>query len=72
MNIQIPNELFTSFNDITFYDEPHKYYINGKELISVTTLIHKYQEDFDEEFWSDYKSNELNISQEIIKTFSFP
>ena len=67
MNIQIPNELFTSFNDITFYDEPHKYYINGKELISVTTLIHKYQEDFDEEFWSDYKSNELNISQEIIK-----
>jgi len=67
MNIQIPNKLFTSFNDITFYDEPHKYYINNKELISVTTLIHKYQEDFDEEFWSDYKSNELNISPRIIK-----
>ena len=69
MNIlpPIPSELFTVFNDIVFYDEPHKYYIGGKELISVTTLIHKYQEDFDEEYWSEYKGNQLNISQTEIK-----
>jgi len=67
MDIDIPSKLFTSFNDITFYDEPHKYYINGKELISVTTLIHKYQEDFDEDYWSDYKGNQLNINPKIIK-----
>lgn len=67
MNIQIPNELFTSFNEITFYDEPHKYYIGGKELISVTTLIHKYQEEFDEEYWSDYKGNEFNLNPFLIK-----
>jgi hypothetical protein len=67
MNIQIPNELFTSFNEITFYDEPHKYYIGDKELISVTTLIHKYQEEFDEAYWSDYKGNEFNLNPFLIK-----
>ena len=44
----IPNNLFTAFNDVTFYDEPHKYYLDGKELISVTTLIGKYKEEFNE------------------------
>jgi len=75
MNIEfpaIPNELFTAFNDVTFYDEPHKYFIDGKELISVTTLIHKYQENFDEEFWSEYKGNEFNISPaEILRAWKF-
>lgn len=66
MNITIPSELFTSFNDVTFYDEPHKYYVGGKELISVTTLIHKYQQVFDEDYWSDYKANEYNLTPEMV------
>lgn len=66
MKIPIPSELFTSFNDVTFFDEPHKYYVGGKELISVTTLIHKYHPEFNEEFWSDYKANEYNLTPEII------
>ncbi len=66
MNIPIPSELFTSFNDVTFYDEPHKYYVGGKELISVTTLIHKYQQVFNEDYWSDYKANEYNLTPEIV------
>ena len=71
MNI-IPHELFTAFNDVTFYDEPHKYYIDGKELISVTTLIHRYQEEFDEEYWSGYKGNQFNISPiEILRAWKF-
>jgi hypothetical protein len=69
---KIPNELFTAFNDVTFYDEPHKYFINNKELISVTTLIHKYQEEFNEEFWSEYKGNQFNISPiEILRAWKF-
>lgn len=68
----IPSELFTTFNEITFYDEPHKYFIGGKELISVTTLIHKYQEDFDEDYWSDYKSNQYNIPQNhVLRAWNF-
>lgn len=65
MSIQIPtipSELFTTFNDITFYDEHHKYYLEKKELISVTTLIHQYQEEFDEKYWSEVKGNQFNVS----------
>jgi hypothetical protein len=75
MNIEIPaipKELFTAFNDVTFYDEPHKYYVDGKELISVTTLIHKYQEEFNEDYWSDYKGSQFGISQkEILRAWKF-
>lgn len=67
MNIEIPNKLFTSFNDITFFDEPHKYYISGKELVSVTTLIHRYQNPFEEDFWAEYKGNQFHLSPEKIK-----
>lgn len=68
----IPHELFTAFNDVTFYDEPHKYFINGKELISVTTLLGKYKEEFDEEFWSGYKGAEFKISPvEIVRAWKF-
>ena len=63
----IPSQLFTTFNDITFYDEPHKYYVDGKELISVTTLIHKYQEEFNEEYWSNYKADQYGLKQYEVK-----
>jgi hypothetical protein len=70
--IIIPPELFTTFNDVTFYDEPHKYYVDGKELISVTTIIHKYQEEFNEDYWSNYKSEQFSISQkEILRAWNF-
>jgi len=72
MNIEIPNQFFTSFNDITFHDEPHKYYVGGKELISVTTIIHRYQEEFQEDYWSNYKANEYTLSQrEVLRAWEF-
>jgi len=68
----IPHELFTAFNDVTFYDEPHKYYVDNKELVSVTTLIHRYQEEFNEEYWSNYKGEQFRISQkEILRAWNF-
>jgi len=71
-SIQIPSELFTAFNDVTFYDEPHKYYVKKKELISVTTLIHRYQEVFDGEYWSEYKGNQFNLKpSEILRAWNF-
>jgi hypothetical protein len=74
MNIplNVPSELFTTFNDITFYDEPHKYFLNKRELISVTTLIHEYQEEFNEEYWSQYKADQFFVSQkEILRAWNF-
>ena len=68
----IPSELFTAFNDITFYDEPHKYFLGGKELISVTTLIGKYHEPFDEDYWSGYKATEYNLTpEEVLRAWKF-
>ncbi len=70
--MNIPNEIFTAFNDIVFYDEPHKYYLHDKELISVTTLIGKYQEEFDESYWSNYKAEQFGLSQrEILRAWKF-
>ena len=68
----IPPELFTTFNAVKFYDEPHKYYVNNQELISVTTLIHKYQGEFDEKYWSDVKGKQFNLkSSEIVRAWNF-
>jgi hypothetical protein len=74
MNIEIPipRELFTAFNDVTFFNEPHKYYVDNKQLISVTTLIHEYQEDFDEKYWSEYKGNQYNLPpKEILRAWKY-
>ena len=64
---KVPPELYTAFNEVTFVDEPHKYYLDGKELISVTTLIHKYQEDFNEKYWSQYKADQFGLKDYEIK-----
>lgn len=72
MNIEIPNKFFTTFNDIVFHDEPHKYYVDEKELISVTTIIHRYQEDFEEDYWSRYKADEYDLTQkEVLRAWEF-
>ena len=63
----VPTKLFTAFNKVTYFDDPHKYFIGKKQLISVTTLIHKFQEEFDEEFWSAKKSQDLNVPQKDVK-----
>lgn len=72
MNIDISDNLFTSFNDVTYYNEPHKYYVNGKELVSVTTIIHRYQEDFNEKYWLKVKADKYGISQkEVLRAWKF-
>ncbi|MDA3780864.1 MAG: PD-(D/E)XK nuclease family protein [Bacteroidales bacterium] len=72
MNIDIPDKLFTTFNDIVYHDEPHKYYVNNNKLTSVTTILHRYQEEFKEEYWSKYKANEYSLSQkEVLRAWKF-
>jgi len=72
MTINVPDKLFTTFNDVTYHDEPHKYYVDGKELISVTTILHQYQEEFQEDFWSRTKAEEYVLSQrEVLRAWEF-
>ncbi|MFW6246944.1 MAG: PD-(D/E)XK nuclease family protein [bacterium] len=68
----VPTEIFTKYNALIYYDEPHKYYVDNKQLISVTTLIHKYVEEFDEEKWSEIKANEYKLKQrEVVRAWKF-
>lgn len=67
MSFTIPTELFTAFNDIKFYDAPHKYYVGDKEFISVTTLIHRYQEEFQEDYWSEIKADKYGLTSNQVK-----
>jgi len=72
MNIEIPDKLFTTFNDVTYFDEPHKYYVDGQELVSVTTVLHRYQEEFQEDYWSNYKADEYTLTQrEVLRAWEF-
>lgn len=57
LNYEIFKEL-NKFNKIKYYDEPHKYYIDEVQFTSCTTLLHQYEEEFDGEFWSNYKAIE--------------
>ena len=56
--------------DVAFIDDVHKYF-NLKnpeiEYISVTTLIGKYYEEFDEDFWSSYKALEALMGSDFVK-----
>jgi ATP-dependent exoDNAse (exonuclease V) beta subunit len=51
------------FNNIIYYDEPHIYTIDGVKQTSVTTLLGKYKEKFNADFWSRKKAEERNVSQ---------
>jgi len=44
--IEIILEL-AKFNDVKYFDEPHKYYVNGKEYTSATTFIGKFKPKFE-------------------------
>lgn len=59
-------ELFNSFNAVTYYDEPHKYFIGKQQLTSVTTVIGKYKQPFDADYWSAKKAEERGVSKEQV------
>lgn len=53
--------------DVCFNDEEHKYFdINdeGRQYISVTTLIGRYEQEFRKDFWSAYKALERLLSKD--------
>jgi len=58
MDSQIYKQLYLAFQHIDYYDDVHKYYIGDQELISMTTLIKKFEHNFRREYWLKYKSLE--------------
>lgn len=62
---------------VAYNDEQHKYWVKGSNdaCISVTTLIEKFAQPFDEDFWSSVKALEIllgdkfnDIRKEIYRT----
>lgn len=62
----IPSDIFYKFNGVKFNDDIHKYFVNGRELTSVTTIIGKFENEFDEDYWSAYKAEQYSISQKKV------
>ena len=60
------------FNNIKYYDEEHKYYIDGREMVSATRLIGTFKHPFDSDYWADKKATERGISsKEILKEWKY-
>ena len=60
-------EISKKNGNIVFNEEHHRYWdINSNEdYVSVTTLIHKFTQPFDEIFWSRYKTFELLLGNKF-------
>lgn len=52
---------------VHFDEADHTYTVNGKQLISVTTLISKFFKEFDSEYWAQKKARERGVDVEVIK-----
>ena len=60
-------EELNKFSNVIFHEQGHVYYIDGKEAISSTTLIGKYEKPFDSVYWSEVKAPELGMSPEEVR-----
>lgn len=60
---EIPYKLFTEFNNVKFVDKTHQYVVNFKKQTSVTTFLHKFQHEFEEDRISLEKAEELGMTQ---------
>lgn len=66
MNIDKENDV------VAFNEEKHKYWIKGSDnhCISVTTLIGKYMQQFDSEFWSRAKALQALVTEMQFNTIA--
>lgn len=46
---EIRHKILDTFKDLIFIEEGHKYYLNGKDIPSVSSVAHKFQPPFDDE-----------------------
>lgn len=45
---QIRQQIIEAFQDLTFEEAGHHYYLNGKEIPSVSSVVHRFNHPFDE------------------------
>ncbi len=46
---EIRERIVNAFKELEFFPEPHKYYLHGKELMSVSNVAHRFKTPFDKD-----------------------
>lgn len=64
MDLSFFREL-SKFNNISFYDKAHCYFIDDLQVISVTGLIHRFEQPFDSDYWIDVKAKQRMKDQTV-------
>lgn len=57
----------SKFNNLKYHDEPHKYFIDNKELISATTFIGKFKPKFDTDGLAESYAQKRGLNVEDVK-----
>lgn len=76
---EIREKILTSFNDLVFIDEGHRYFVGDRELLSVSVVTHHFKKEFDsikesqktfERNWDNPKSKYYRMTaDEILKSW---
>jgi hypothetical protein len=56
----------SKFNNIKYFDEPHKYYIGDRELVSATTFIGKFKEKFETQVMAENYAKKRGLKVEDV------
>lgn len=61
---KVRNKILTEFKDLVFEEEPHKYYLNGVELPSVSHVTHKFSVPFDSDSVAERYAEKNGMTKE--------
>ena len=56
----------TQFDNITYIDENHSYWLGEERLVSVTQYLSKFKQPFDTDRWSKHSAKKEGVSQQTI------
>jgi hypothetical protein len=54
------------FNDVKYFDGPHKYYVGNKEYISATTFIKKFKKEFETQRLAEAYADKRGLTVESV------
>ena len=61
---EIRDKILTEFNDLKFDEGPHKYYLNGEELPSVSHVTHQFMPPFEDEVVAERYAEKHGMTKE--------
>jgi hypothetical protein len=51
---------------VKFNDDDHSYHLKGKKLINVGSVVKRFKEPFDSEYWAARKAKERGVKPEVV------